>query len=148
MNAAQETLAAVAYAPAPVPPFQIEVASTLDFDATVARLKQALAEQDLWLIAEIDPRMLLARGGYAIRATRQLLFFHPRYMVRLLGADPNALVEAPLKLVVMQLADGSVSVRCTDAEAAFGRYTHLGALAAELATCCRTLLLSVCGPQP
>lgn len=148
MSVARETLAAVDYAPAPVPPFQIAVASALDFDATVARLKQALAEQDLWLIAEIDPRMLLARGGYAIRATRQLLFFHPRYMVRLLGIDPNALLEAPLKLVVMQLADGSVSVRCTDAEAAFGRYAGMAALAAELATCCRQLLLSIRSAPP
>ena len=48
------------------------VASAMGFDPTVERLKQALKDQDLWLIHEIDPRMLLQRtkaGGCA--GTRQ-----------------------------------------------------------------------------
>jgi uncharacterized protein (DUF302 family) len=65
--------------------------------------------------------MLLKRGGYAIRRTRQILFFHPRLMVRVLGADPSALLEAPLKIVVMEETDG-VTARWPAPQALFGRY--------------------------
>ena len=30
----------------------------------------------------------------------QLLFFHPRHVVRILAADPAALLEVPLKFIV------------------------------------------------
>ena len=91
---------AVHYGPVSVPGFQTVVHSRLGFGDTLARLQQALSAHDLWLIHEIDPQMLLARGGYDIAPARQLLFFHPRYAARLLVTDPAAVPEIPLKLVV------------------------------------------------
>jgi uncharacterized protein (DUF302 family) len=132
--------------PAP-PEFQHVVISALSFDATVDRLKRALQEHDLWLIQEIDPQMLLQRGGYHIYPTRQLLFFHPRYMARLLALDPNALIEAPLKLVVMQTPDGKVTVRFMAFEMTFGRYDTLTELTKELATLCQRLVQTVTEPS-
>jgi uncharacterized protein (DUF302 family) len=139
--------AVVEYAAVPPPPFHTVVFSVLDFDATVARLKEAIAAIDLWLIAEINPRLLLERAGYAIQATRQLLFFHPRYMVRLLAADPNALIEVPLKIVVMQMADGTVTVRHPDVRALLSRYVGTEALAEELAEISTELLKSTTVPD-
>ncbi|HWX65663.1 MAG TPA: DUF302 domain-containing protein [Rhodanobacter sp.] len=138
-----DMLQAVSYAPASSPPFQAVVTSTLDFEGTLARLKQGIEAADLWLIQEIDPQMLLQRGGYLIAPARQLLFFHPRYVVRLLAADPAAVVEVPLKLVVLQMPDGSVTVRHADVRAQLDRYPGMQVLAEELAAVSARLLASV-----
>jgi hypothetical protein len=104
-------------------PFQRVIAAILPFEAVLETIRIVLREADVWIIHEIDPQMLLKRGGYAIARTRQILFFHPRYMVRLLGADPAALVEAPLKIVVMEDASG-VTVRWPVPGLLFDRYGH------------------------
>ncbi len=136
-------LSKVEYASASAPPFQAVVTSLLDFEGTLIRLKQAIAAEDLWLIQEINPQALLERGGYAILPARQLFFFHPRYLVRLLAADPSALVEIPLKLLVVQMPDGSVTVRHNDVETLLNRYKETREVAAELAAISRRLMISV-----
>lgn len=117
--------------------------SRYPFDETCSRLKAAITDADLWLIHEIDPQMLVRRGGYEILATRQLLFFHPRFMVRLLRGDPNALIEAPLKLVVMEMPTGAVAVRSSNPVEAFARYGGLEELGRELSELCSALTASV-----
>jgi uncharacterized protein (DUF302 family) len=143
MSAMATQLSNVEYAPASSLPFQSVVVSVLDFEATIARLKQAITDMDLWLINEVNPQILLERGGYAIQPARQLFFFHPRYFVRLLGADPAALVEIPLKLVVLQMPDGSVTVRHNDVEELLNRYRGVSGLAAELAEISSKLVATV-----
>ena len=133
MSGMATLLTNVEYAKASSPPLQSVVVSVLDFEATVARLKEAITEMDLWLINEVNPQILLERGGYAIQPARQLFFFHPRYLVRLLGADPAALVEVPLKLVVLQMPDGSVTVRHNHVKELLSRYRGMSELAGELA---------------
>jgi uncharacterized protein (DUF302 family) len=118
------------------------------FEETIGRLKRAIANADLWLIHEIDPQMLLRKAGHEIHATRQLLFFHPRFMVRLLRGDPSALIEAPLKLVVMEMPTGSVTVRSTDPTAAFARYAGLEELGRELSAVCLALTATVTDAEP
>lgn len=138
-----EALQAVSYGLVSSPPFQAVTVSALDFEGTLARLKQRIEAMDLWLIHEINPQMLLERGGYAIAPARQLPFFHARYAARLLEADPAAVVEIPLKLIVLQMPDGSVTVRHADVLAQFGRYAGMDALARELAELSRQLMASV-----
>lgn len=139
-----EPLQPVRYAtPTETQPTQHRALSGLPFEETLARLREAIQEEGLWLIHEIDPQMLLQKGGYAILATRQLLFFHPQYMARLLEADPSALVEAPLKLVIMEMPDGTVVLRHPDVAAAFARYPGLETLGRDLAGICRRVMASV-----
>lgn len=133
----------VTYAGASNPSHQKIITSAWDFDATLERLRQAIAQKDLWVIQEINPQMLLARGGYAILPARQLLFFHPRYVARLLAIDPSAVAEIPLKLVVMQMPDGSVTVRHNDVTSLLGRYPGLTALADELSEISQHLMQKV-----
>ena len=113
---------------------------------TVARLKAAIEVAGLWVLHEIDPQMLLRRGGFAIGPARQILFFHPRFVASLLAADPAALVEAPLKLVLLETAEGSTSLRWTDPAAAFARYGHpaLAALGRDLAATCDAIVATAC----
>ena len=131
----------VSYAPVRKDPaFQHALATPLSFDGALKVIRAVLAERDLWIIHEIDPQMLLARGGYRIERTRQILFFHPRYMVRLLGADPSALVEAPLKIVIVESA-GAVTLRWSLPETLFEKYENeqLTQLGRELAAVYATI---------
>ena len=120
--------------------------SRLPFQATLGQLKDAIAAEGLWLIHEIDPQLLLGRAGYSSLGLRQLLCFHPRYLVRLLEADPRALVEVPLKLVVLELPDGKVAVLHPEILVSLGRYPQLGELAAELDEICERLIRSISNP--
>lgn len=90
------------------------------------------------VLHEIDPQAILARSHYVIGAMRQLLFFHPRLMAPLLGADPSALLEAPLKFSVIAGPEGQVHVRWQDPVAAFARYEDptLAKLGEDLTSLC------------
>jgi len=66
--------------------------------------------------------------------------------VRLLGADPAAVVEIPLKLVVLQMPDGSVTVRHNHVEDLLSRYRGISGLAAELAEISFKLVTTVRQP--
>ena len=83
------------------------------------------------------------RAGLAIRPTRQLLFFHPRYMQRLLQADSRALLEVPLKIIVMADASDRVILRGTELRDAFSRYPGMRQLAEDLATLCQEIVAVV-----
>jgi uncharacterized protein (DUF302 family) len=129
-----ETVPVTYLADGPVAPGrQCCFSSTLGFDQTVDALKAAILAEDLWVVAELDPQMLLLKGGYGIRPTRQIFYFHPRYMVRLLSANSAALVEAPLKFVVMCGPDGEVTVRHPGTIVAFSAYEGMTEIAGELA---------------
>lgn len=112
---------------------QVSYTSPHDIETTVERLKAAIAAHDLWVLAELNPQMLLAKGGYAIQPARQIFYFHPRYMSRLLASNADAIVEAPLKFVVLSPEAGPVSVRHPDIAAAFSVYPGMMPLAQELA---------------
>ena len=123
--------------------FQHLRVTTRSFDEVLERLRQAIVAADLMVLHEIDPQAILARKGYGIGRARQLLFFHPRLMARLLAADPSALLEAPLKFSVIEGtgiegAGGRVSVRWQDPMESFFRYGHedLSYLGTELDTLC------------
>jgi len=143
MNTMGGALQQVSYGPGLPPPGEAVAASPLGFDATLGRLKEAMTANDLWLIHEINPQALLLRVGYDMEPARQLLFFHPRYVTRLLAANPAALIEVPLKVAVVQMPDGRVSVRHVDVEAVLSRYPGMSVLAAELAGVMRDVVGSL-----
>jgi len=122
--------------------FQRSVSSSLTVEEVVARLKQGIIAADLWILHEIDPQMLLSRGGIAIGPARQVLFFHPRLMSRLLAADSAALLEAPLKFAVIGFPDGQAELRWLDPAMAFARYRSpaLTELGNELAGLCEGIV--------
>ncbi|RFB78034.1 DUF302 domain-containing protein [Methylovirgula sp. 4M-Z18] len=127
-----QDLIQVDYAEPSVSEDQCVVRSTLGFHATIDRLKREIETLDMGVIHEINPQMLLERGGYSILGARQILFFHPRYAARLLALDPAAFPEIPLKAVVMEGRDGAITVRCRRVESLFKPYPALQELAAEL----------------
>jgi uncharacterized protein (DUF302 family) len=111
------------------------------FTEVLWRLREAIEAADFWILQEINSQMLLKRGGYAAAPVRQLMFFHPRFMARILEADSAALLEAPLKIAILELPDGIMQVRWTDPAAAFARYDSvpIADLGRELSAACEEI---------
>ena len=128
-----------------LPDAQHSIMSPFSFGETIERLKRAIAGEDLWVIHEIDPQMMLKKAGYAIGPARQILFFHPRFMAQLLAGNPAAVMEAPLRFVVLEMPDGMVTVRYPEPRIHFGRYARLTALATELSELYGRLARSIAG---
>jgi uncharacterized protein (DUF302 family) len=125
-----------------LPRHHLVVTSRYGFDETVQRLRAAIGAAELWVIHEIDPQALLRKGGFATTRLRQLLWFHPRYMARLLKADPGAVPEAPLKFVISEEPAG-VTVRAVNPVLVFSPYPELAVLSEELLDLTNRVLLSV-----
>ena len=117
--------------------------TSLDFEACIAQLKASIAAENVWVLAELNPQMLLQKEGYAIKPARQIFYFHPRFMSRLLATNANAIVEAPLKLVVMEDAAEGVSVRYPDITQALAGYEGMQPLAEELASLTERIVSAV-----
>jgi uncharacterized protein (DUF302 family) len=121
-------------------PFQHLRKTDLAFDDVLERLRAAIKAEDIMVLHEVDAQAILARSAYRIGPARQILFFHPRLMARLLAADTAALLEAPLKFAVVAGADG-VSVRWQDPRLNYARYANpeLATLGQEFSEVCKRI---------
>jgi uncharacterized protein (DUF302 family) len=101
---------------------QISARARRSFPDVLADLKSAIEGAGLWLLHEIDPQALLRRDGLEIAAGRQILFFHPRLMKRILEADASAVLEAPLKIAILELGGGEMEARFIDPATSLARH--------------------------
>lgn len=113
--------------------------SKYDFENTLVSIRRGIEDSGLWIIAEINPQLLAAKAGYGIAPARQILFFHPRYLKKLLEANPDALIEIPLKVTIMEKPGGKVALRFSDTESIFKMYPELSELGCELSELVNTL---------
>ena len=98
------------------------------FEQTLSMVRTLLEESDLWIVGEIDPQKLARKAGFDMLSARQLLFFHPRYLKPLLELLPDALIEVPLKVTVLQKPDLTISVRFSDVRKSLAEYADLADL--------------------
>lgn len=129
----------------PPPDFLVTARSTHSFNETLGLLKQAIEGQNLMVVHEVNPQQMLRMVGMRVDGMRQILFFHPRYMQRIIEANPNGGIVPPMKLIVMERPDGGVTVRYHDPVDAFAPYEGLGEVAAELRQLVETIVASVAG---
>ncbi len=113
------------------------------FAAVLEKTKSEILKNDLWIIAEINPQILLEKEGYKILEARQILFFHPKFMVKLLSEDPSAVMAVPLKVILMKLPDGQVIIQATDPCEIFEKFPKLFSLANELSDIVINLFKSI-----
>lgn len=120
--------AAIAIAPtahaAPAPPAMlaptapalgvIRVKSLYDFDRTVERLKADIAAKGIKIFTEIDQSQLAAEANIAIRPSKLILFGNPPLGVQFLTSNPYSGLDWPVRMLVLQEADGSISIAWTD----------------------------------
>lgn len=117
--------------------------SPFGFEETLNRLKLAIDAEGLWLLHEIDSQKLMMREGHRISPLRQLLFFHPRYLVRLLEGNPDALLEAPLRMIVHERIEGRVLLYLPPVAENYGRFPGLEQLGLELDNICQRVVTAV-----
>lgn len=101
----------------------LRVRSAFGVDETVARLKADIAAKGIRFFTEIDQAQLGAGANIAIRPSRLLLFGNPPLGVQFLSANPYAGLDWPVRMLVIQEADGSVSVAWTDFQQIGARYS-------------------------
>lgn len=118
--------------------FQLDMTSQRPFPEVLAALRQAIDQAGMKVLHEIDPQGALRSIDQMIGGALLLFFFHPQLLARLLGIDCSAIVEAPLKLAVLEMPDGSVSIRAADPAIALGRYGNpaLAGFGQELSAAC------------
>jgi len=103
-------LPAAAAADAPVPAGMVLLPARGSVADAWARLEAAVAARGLTVFARIDFAADAAAAGLSLRPTRLLVFGNPRAGTPLLAASPSAGIDLPLKVLIWEAADGSVTV--------------------------------------
>lgn len=114
------------------PDFQVARPSSYSFDETINRLKDAIESENLMVIKEINAQQMLRMVGVKTKGMKQLLFFHPRYMKKIIQKNKNAGIEPPLKVLVMEKPNGKAMVKYIKPTHIFGKYAGLDGVGQEL----------------
>ena len=103
-------LPAAAAADAPVPAGMVLLPARGSVADAWARLEAAVAARGLTVFARIDFAADAAAAALPLRPLRLLVFGNPRAGTPLLAASPSAGIDLPLKVLIWEAADGSVTV--------------------------------------
>jgi len=100
----------------------------------VVRLKKAIADNKMGLVAQASASQGAAARGAKIPGNAVLMVFRNDYAVRMLAASVPAGIEAPLRLYVTENSDGTASITYRRPSAVFAPYgsARLDAMASEL----------------
>lgn len=101
----------------------IRVKSLYSVDETVARLKADIAAKGIKFFTEIDQSELGAGANISIRPSKLILFGNPPLGVQFLSSNPYSGLDWPVRMLVLQEADGSVSIAWTDFNYIADRYS-------------------------
>jgi len=98
------------YAERTAPPGMARLRARDSVDAAFTRLEAAVAQRGLTVFARLDFAADAAAVGLTLPPTRLLLFGNPRAGTLLMAAAPTAALDLPLKVLIWEVADGSVWV--------------------------------------
>lgn len=116
------------------PPVVMTTASGHGFDTLVSRLEASIGRHKMGLVAQASASRGAASRGVAIPGNAVLMVFRNDYAIRMLAASVAAGIEAPLRLYVTELPDGTTQVHYVAPSAVFAPYGSdaLNAMAREL----------------
>jgi uncharacterized protein (DUF302 family) len=106
--------------------------SKYSFDETVDILKGAIEEQNLMVIHVVDAQKMLRMAGKKVNGMKQIFYFHPKFMKRVMEANKSATIQIPLKFIVMEKPDGKAIVRYFLPSKLLGSYKGEEKIAGEL----------------
>ena len=92
----------------------IRVKSAYPFDQTIARIKQDVAAKGIKFFDEIDQARLARDAGVKLRPSTLLVFGNPPLGTLFITSNPNAGLDWPVRLLVMQDEKGDVYAAYTD----------------------------------
>jgi uncharacterized protein (DUF302 family) len=116
--------------PAPAADGVVRLRSAHGVDETVARVKAAVAAKGVRFFDAIDQSQLGADAKLPIRNSTLVLFGNPPLGVQFLQANPYAGLDWPVRMLVIEEADGSVWLAWTDFSYIARRY-HITNRAAQ-----------------
>jgi len=92
----------------------VKVKSAYPVDETVVRIKQDIAAKGIKFFDEIDQAKLGGDAGIKMRPSTLLIFGNPPLGIQFLTSNPNAGLDWPVRLLVMQDENGDVYAAYTD----------------------------------
>jgi uncharacterized protein (DUF302 family) len=84
------------------------VMSKHSFSETVDRVKGAIENQNLMVIAELDGQKNMRLAGKKTKGMKQLFFLNPFYMRKVAEANKMAGIQIPLKLIIKETDKGVI----------------------------------------
>ena|SRR5579862_5713332 len=88
----------------------VSIPSHYSVDETVGRLEKILAEKGIKLFALVDHSGEAEKAGLKMPPTKVAIFGSPKAGTPLMIASPSIAIDLPLKLLIAEDANGSVSV--------------------------------------
>jgi uncharacterized protein (DUF302 family) len=86
----------------------VKVKSAYPVGETIERLKQDIAAKGIRFFSEIDQSALAANAGISLRPSTLLVFGNPPLGTLFLASNPNAGLDWPVRLLVIQDEKGDV----------------------------------------
>ncbi len=112
-------------------------ASAKSYDDLIAAVKAAAQPAGLGVVTEAGPTGVALSRGIEIPGNRVIGLFNNDFAVRILGMSTAAMIEAPIRMYVTELEDGSAMLSYKRPSFVFAPYVdeageELAAAAAEL----------------
>lgn len=125
------------------------VASPHAFKTLAERVEASVARSKMGIVTRASASEGAARRGIAIRGDLVYGVFRNDFAVRMLAADVDAGIEAPVRLHLTEEPDGSASIRYWLPSAVFARYggEELQTLARELDPIMEAVVADAAGPN-
>ncbi|HEX6136694.1 MAG TPA: DUF302 domain-containing protein [Casimicrobiaceae bacterium] len=92
----------------------VKVKSAYPVAETVARIKRDVAAKGITFFSEVDQQQLAASAGISIGASTLLTFGNPPLGTLFIRANPVAGLDWPVRVLVLQDANGDVWAAYTD----------------------------------
>ena len=92
----------------------VRVKSAYSFQDTVERLKRDIAAKGIRFFSEIDQSKLAADAGIKLNPSTLLVFGNPPLGTQFMTANPNAGLDWPVRLLVVEDGAGAVWTVYTD----------------------------------
>lgn len=106
--------------------------SRYGFDETVSRLQTEIATRGAQVFAVIDHAAEAARVGLTMPPTKLVVFGSPRAGTPLMLLAPTLAIDLPLKLLVAEASDGSITMTYNTVDYLADRYGLSRQLSAAL----------------
>jgi uncharacterized protein (DUF302 family) len=101
------------------------------FDKVATKLKRQIARHKLVIVKEVPFQQMVAMVGVKTGKAKGYEIFHPRYGKTLFKNDTNALIDVPLRIVLLQ-SGSKVKLYYRKPSVIFAPYSGLGGLGTEL----------------
>jgi uncharacterized protein (DUF302 family) len=92
----------------------VKVRSAYSVEESVTRIRKDIADKGIVFFQEVDQAKLAAGAGVALRPSTLLIFGNPPLGAQFLTSNPYSGLDWPVRVLVLQEADGSVWVAWSD----------------------------------